>query len=34
LAGLDIGANTDRYAAEQGIINAERAAISAGSGSD
>jgi hypothetical protein len=31
LAGLDVGANAERYAAEQGIINAERAAIGGGS---
>jgi Amt family ammonium transporter len=34
LAGLDVGANADRYADEQGIINAERAAIGARAGSD
>ena len=33
LAGLDCGANAERYADEQGIINAERAAIRA-AGSD
>jgi hypothetical protein len=31
LAGLDVGANAERFADEQGIINAERTALGAGS---
>ena len=34
LAGLDVGANAERYAAEQGIINAEREAIGSRAGAD
>ena len=34
LAGLDVGANAERYAEELGIINAERAAIGGAAGSD
>ncbi len=34
LAGLDVGANAERYAEELGIINAERDAIGSAAGSD
>jgi ammonia channel protein AmtB len=34
LAGLDCGANADRFADEEGIIEAERSAIGAAAGSD
>jgi hypothetical protein len=34
LAGLDCGANADRFGDEQGIINAERDAIGGAAGAD